>query len=474
RSRQSAAVQQASLAEQAGRAAQAEIERAARQLEQVAAVRGRDGESLAQLTARLERAQADPDLVPPPKDRRQELADQAKAARAAEMEARLALRTVEERARSLAGRSESLRRAAEQERQARARAAAVQAQLAAEAARAEVVARAATWLAGRVEASLALAAAGRAEAGRRRETADAAVAEARRSSRQLADHLETIVDTAHRDELARAQQRMRIDALAERALAEVGLDAEALMAEYGPDRPIPSSQAEPEAEDGPPPTRPFVREEQLKRLRTAERDLQLLGRINPLALEEYDAMQERHRFLAEQLDDLRRTRSDLLAIVDDVDARVQTVFAQAYADVEREFGSVFARLFPGGQGRLFLTEPGQWLTTGVDVEARPAGKNVKRLSLLSGGERSLVAICFLVALFKARPSPFYILDEVEAALDDTNLGRLLEIYEELRRDSQLVVITHQKRTMEIADVLYGVSMRDDGISNVVSQRLRTE
>jgi chromosome segregation protein len=216
----------------------------------------------------------------------------------------------------------------------------------------------------------------------------------------------------------------------------------------------------------------FVRAEQEKRLRAAESNLGVLGKVNPLALEEFDALQERHAFLAEQLDDLRKTRADLADIIAEVDTRVQEVFAEAYADVEVAFEQSFARLFPGGEGRLVLTEPGAWLTTGVDVEARPAGKKVKRLSLLSGGERSLVAVAFLVALFKARPSPFYILDEVEAALDDVNLGRLLQIYEELRENSQLLVITHQKRTMEIADALYGVTMRADGVSAVISQRLR--
>jgi chromosome segregation protein len=215
-----------------------------------------------------------------------------------------------------------------------------------------------------------------------------------------------------------------------------------------------------------------VREDQVKRLRAAERALALLGRVNPLALEEFSALEERHAFLTEQLEDLRRTRKDLLDIVADVDARVQEVFSAAWVDVEREFVDVFGRLFPGGEGRLLLTDPSDLLTTGIEVEARPPGKKVKRLSLLSGGERSLVAVAFLVALFKARPSPFYILDEVEAALDDTNLGRLLEIYEELRENSQLVVITHQKRTMEVADALYGVSMRGDGVSAVISQRLR--
>jgi chromosome segregation protein len=217
---------------------------------------------------------------------------------------------------------------------------------------------------------------------------------------------------------------------------------------------------------------PFVRAEQEKRLRAAERQLAMLGKVNPLALEEFSALEERHKFLTEQLEDLKRTRRDLLDIVREVDQRVEQVFTEAYADVEREFATVFARLFPGGEGRLVLTEPDDMLVTGIEVEARPPGKKIKRLSLLSGGERSLVAVAFLVALFKARPSPFYILDEVEAALDDTNLGRLLEIYEELRDTSQLVVITHQKRTMEVADALYGASMRGDGVTTVISQRLR--
>jgi chromosome segregation protein len=200
----------------------------------------------------------------------------------------------------------------------------------------------------------------------------------------------------------------------------------------------------------------------------------MLGRVNPLALEEFSAMEERHQFLSEQLEDLRATRKDLLDIVKDVDVKVEQVFTEAYADVTKAFDHTFARLFPGGEGRLVLTDPSDMLATGVEVEARPPGKKVKRLSLLSGGERSLVAVAFLVALFKARPSPFYILDEVEAALDDTNLGRLLEIYEELRENSQLLVITHQKRTMEVGDALYGVTMRGDGVSAVISQRLRDE
>ena len=183
-------------------------------------------------------------------------------------------------------------------------------------------------------------------------------------------------------------------------------------------------------------------------------------------------MEERQLFLTEQLEDLKKTRDDLLDIVKEVDARVERVFTEAYTEIAREFEGVFSRLFPGGEGRLVLTDPDNMLTTGVDVEARPPGKKIKRLSLLSGGERSLTAVAFLVALFKARPSPFYVLDEVEAALDDVNLGRLIDIIEELRSTSQLIVITHQKRTMEIADALYGVSMRGDGVTQIIGQRLR--
>ena len=280
--------------------------------------------------------------------------------------------------------------------------------------------------------------------------------------------------------MARTQQRMRIEQLEERALEELGMDPDGLVADYGPDQLVPSNEvsADPAddssdgAEDSVAEPVPFVREEQQKRLRAAERALSMLGKVNPLALEEFSAMEERHKFLTEQLEDLKKTRKDLLDIVKEVDDRVQQVFAEAYADVSNAFDSTFTRLFPGGEGRLVLTEPNDMLNTGIEVEARPAGKKVKRLSLLSGGERSLVAVAFLVALFKARPSPFYILDEVEAALDDTNLGRLLEIYEELRENSQLLVITHQKRTMEVGDALYGVTMRGDGVSAVISQRLR--
>jgi chromosome segregation protein len=279
----------------------------------------------------------------------------------------------------------------------------------------------------------------------------------------------------HRDEMARTEQRLRIEALEQRALEELGVDPETLLAEYAPDQLVPPSLPDPDRPDEPPgdPV-PYVRAEQDKRARAAERALALLGRVNPLALEEFSALEERHQFLTEQLEDLKKTRRDLLDIVREVDERVEQVFTAAYEDTAREFEAVFSRLFPGGDGRLVLTDPSDMLTTGIEVEARPPGKKVKRLSLLSGGERSLVAVALLVAIFKARPSPFYVMDEVEAALDDTNLSRLLTIFDELRESSQLIVITHQKTTMEVADALYGVTMRGDGVTSVISQRLREE
>ncbi|MDO5285678.1 MAG: chromosome segregation protein SMC [Actinomycetia bacterium] len=472
--RQSALAEQLGQLNQTVRAARGEAERLAAQVAQAGQRRAADEQALQELEQRLEHAGSEQDLEEPDPAERDALADRARRARSGEMEARLALRTMEERVRAVAGRAESLRQAAAAERQARARAEARREQLRREGETAQAVHTAAGWLLDRLEQSQQRAATEREAAEAARQQANQVLDEARAEARALAAELESLVDSAHRDELARSEQRMRIESLSQRALSEVGIEPETLVAEYGPTLPVPvlvDPEGLPTADDEPQ-TVPYQRDQQQKRLRSAQRQLQLLGRVNPLALEEFDAMQERHAFLSAQLDDLKRSRADLLAIVDEVDQRVQEVFAAAYQDVAEQFELVFARLFPGGEGRLVLTEPGSWLTTGVEVEARPAGKKVKRLSLLSGGERSLVAVAFLVSLFKARPSPFYILDEVEAALDDTNLGRLLEIYEELRAESQLLVITHQKRTMEVADALYGVTMRDDGVSTVISQRLR--
>lgn len=452
------------------RNAKAEAQRLAEAVAAAEAGRVKDLEGLADLETRLREAEHAPE-EDPDTDTRDRLSEEARTARAAETEARLALRTAEERARAITGRAEGLRRRAQSERQARAAALARREQLLEEGRRGEAVGRAVEVVLARLELSVERALGERTRIEQARTGRETELRETRVRLRDLGRELDELVSEGHRDEMARAQQTMRIEQLSERALEELGLDPDALVADYGPDQPVPSTLEVAEGEEPPAPTA-YDREEQTARLKLAERALAQLGRINPLALEEFSALEERHRFLTEQLEDLRGTRTDLLDIVREVDERVEQVFTEAYADVSAAFDQTFARLFPGGEGRLVLTDPSDMLTTGVEVEARPPGKKVKRLSLLSGGERSLVAVAFLVALFKARPSPFYILDEVEAALDDTNLGRLLEIYEELRESSQLLVITHQKRTMEVGDALYGVTMRGDGVSAVISQRLR--
>ncbi|QGH69916.1 chromosome segregation protein SMC [Pseudactinotalea sp. HY158] len=326
-----------------------------------------------------------------------------------------------------------------------------------------------------IDTSLAAAQRARDEAEAARTARETELGAVRTQVDALAREHAELTDVVHKDEVARAGQRATIEALATRAADELGLDPEELVESYGPHLLIPATSgpsgtagAEDDAEAAPV---PFVRAEQEKRLRKAERALALLGKVNPLALEEHAALEERHNFLSRQLADIKSSRADLLQIVAEIDERVEQVFADAFADTAVQFERVFARLFPGGEGRLLLTDPGDLLTTGIEVEARPPGKKVKRLSLLSGGERSLTAVAILVAIFKARPSPFYVMDEVEAALDDTNLGRLIDIFRELREDSQLIVITHQKRTMEVADALYGVTMRGDGVTTLISQRL---
>ncbi len=415
--------------------------------------------------------------------RRDALHRAATAARTAETEARLALRSLEEQARALGNRAASQERAAATERRAREEAERRARRRRLQACTAEAVLTAAERMLLHVEASVAAAARDRDRAEAVRAGLDAELAELRAADDRLAARVAELTDSVHRDELARTQQRARIQALEERSLEELGLTPDALVEHYGPHLPIPDPAARTDAagpEDagggrdalsGGAEGGPFVRAEQEKRLRRAEKELASLGRVNPLALEEFAALEERHRFLAEQLEDLKRSRQDLRSILREVDEHVERVFTEAYADTAREFEGVFATLFPGGEGRLRLTDPTDMLGTGIDVEARPAGKKIKRLSLLSGGERSLTAMALLVAIFKARPSPFYVMDEVEAALDDRNLGRLLSIFRQLQETSQLIIITHQKRTMEIADALYGVAMRGDGVTTVVGQRL---
>jgi chromosome segregation protein len=468
----------AAIAEELGylgsqaKAATAEAARIDAAIAAVAEARTADLSGLADLELRLSAADAGTDSEPDVTEL-ERLAEAARSARQRETEVRLSLRTAEERSRALHGRADALERSAELERAAHERARVRQERRRREHRAAVSVGRAAEIVLARLESSVASAQERRTEVEGSRAQREAELAARRARVRELEAAHAALTDSVHRDDLLRAEHRLRIEQLEQRALDELGLDLDTLVADFGPHQPVPAGRAAPDDEpDVVVEARPYVREEQQRRLRSAERALAQLGRINPLALEEFDALEERHRFLSEQLDDLKKTRRDLLEIVREVDSRVQDVFAAAYADVAREFAALFTRLFPGGEGSLELTDPDDLLSTGIEVSARPAGKKIKRLSLLSGGERSLVAVTFLLALFRARPSPFYILDEVEAALDDTNLGRLLEIYEELRETSQLVVITHQKRTMEVADALYGVSMRGDGVSALVSSRLR--
>ena len=288
---------------------------------------------------------------------------------------------------------------------------------------------------------------------------------------ELRARLQELTDSVHSVEMNMYERKLQLGQIVEKAADDLGLSEEVLLAEYGPDQMIPPDPADDE-DTVAGELVAFDREQQEARLRKAERKLAQLGRVNPLALEEFDALEKRHQFLVEQLEDVTASRRDLLAIIDDLDETMQGIFAEAFDDTRDAFDRVFPILFPGGEGSLKLTHPDDLLTTGIDVSVKPRGKKIERLSLLSGGERSLAAVALLIAIFIARPSPFYILDEVEAALDDANLGRLLTIMEDLRRDSQLIIITHQKRTMEIADALYGVSMRDDGVSAVVGQRVR--
>jgi chromosome segregation protein len=570
----------------AARAAQEEAARLEAAIASVAGQRERDAAALAGLVAKLAEAEAGEDAEPaaagpgqatetPDRD---SLTARASAAREAETDARLEVRTAEERLRAIAGQADALAAAAVRERRAAEAAVARRRLRAQQAEVAGAVAKGADTALAKIAQSLATAQADREAAEQSSKGRAEALKQVRSRVRAVAADLDRVVDTAHGAEVSRAEQRMRVEQMVARAAEEFGVDTETLLAEYGPDVPVPvfeeagpatsrrrppgssaqggpalapggvvqngaerngatrngaghhgssrdgaerggtgqngagpvavpvaqraplpatAASAEPfaagngvagngasrngadtaangsgQAHPEPVRTIPYVRAEQEKRAATAQRQLDQLGRVNPLALEEYAALEERHQFLANQLEDLKKTRRDLLTVVKEVDDRVQQVFTSAFADTASEFEQIFSRLFPGGEGRLVLTEPDDMLATGIDVEARPPGKKVKRLSLLSGGERSLTAIAFLLAIFKARPSPFYVLDEVEAALDDTNLQRLLGIFDELRGISQLIVVTHQKRTMEVADALYGTSMQGDGVSTVISQRLR--
>jgi chromosome segregation protein len=552
----------------AARAAADEAKRIETSVEAARRTAEKDQAKLAQLRAELAAAEAEEHAAGDAETdnelaaaEREEMTQRAAAARNVEMEARLEVRTVEERLRAISGRADQLAAAAAAERTARAQAAERRRQRGAQAAMARAVAVGAARAVQAAEASQYAADQRRSEVEQAHADSSERLKAVRVQLNAVTAELDTVVNSAHGSEIARNEHRLRLEQLGTHVTDEYGIEPGILVAEYGPGvpvllpednplaiaaikrgtarpapvetTPVDPASAEPAAETAQPgpaasgpaapghaaapgsladalravraeaeagqaaeatadpepgqarrPRKasepsgpeaflvPYVRAEQEERAAEAEKQLAKLGKVNPLALEEYAALQERHQFLATQLEDLRKTRRDLLTVVKEVDDRVQEVFTSAYADTAREFEGLFSRLFPGGSGRLILTEPDDMLTTGIEVEARPPGKKVKRLSLLSGGERSLTAIAYLFAIFKARPSPFYVLDEVEAALDDSNLQRLLRVFAELRESSQLIVITHQRRTMEAADALYGVSMRGDGVSQVISQRVR--
>ncbi len=466
---------------QEARTAEDEWNRLLAQREELEAGRSRTLDEVVELETRLRNAQQTEHVQAAEPVDRQEIVAAADAARSFEVEARLTVRTAEERANAVRGRADSLRRAAAAERDARIRAAQAAAARQRVAAVAAAVAESGRLLAWRLNRVVDAASQLRDEVAAERQQRSAAMAAVREETNLLSARVAALTDSLHRDEVANAQAALRIEQLEQMVLEQFGMAPADLIAEYGPDIPLaPTDQEMAEFEQArergeqvvAPAPMPFDRATQERRAKRAERELNELGRVNPLALEEFAALEERYNFLSTQLEDVKGARKDLLDVVADVDARILQVFSEAFVDVEREFQTVFATLFPGGEGRLRLTQPDDMLTTGIEVEARPPGKKITRLSLLSGGEKALTAVAMLVAIFRARPSPFYIMDEVEAALDDTNLRRLISLFEMLRDRSQLIIITHQKPTMEVADALYGVTMQGDGITAVISQRIR--
>ncbi|MFM8531869.1 MAG: chromosome segregation protein SMC, partial [Ilumatobacteraceae bacterium] len=291
---------------------------------------------------------------------------------------------------------------------------------------------------------------------RRRQTDEVrAIAErleqGRRRRVALDAEISDLRDRSHRTDIEEAESRTRLEAAEDVVRRELAVEPDEAIA--APKPPLPEGVSA------------------VTRVKDLEREIRLLGPINPLALEEFNALQERHKFLEEQLEDVKETRRELTRVITAIDQEIESVFAEAFADVSTHFTALFSVLFPGGQGRLVLTDPESLLNTGIEVEAKPSGKNVKKLSLLSGGERSLTALAVLFAVFRSRPSPFYVMDEAEVALDDVNLHRFLGLIQEFRNEAQLIIVSHQKRTMEAGDVLLGVTMAPGGSSKVVSERV---
>lgn len=408
--------------------------------------------ALGDITERLGRVEADQIEEEPSTENRDAATAALTQIKAMEVEARLNVRSAEERVEAIRGKGDSLRRQADHEKSARARHDQLNRRRRQQAQLAQVVNDAAEDLIARTTDATERATADRDNKLQRRDHMQVMVAKAKDTVHALRTQLDRLTDNAHNSEIAHSQAQVRMEETRKVLADKLGVPADDIIRDY-------------------PPGEDFDVQAEKQRLTQAEKDLAALGKVNPLALEEYRALEERYEFLATQLADVEQAREALNEVIEDVDAKILQLFSDAWQDVQAEFPKVFHTLFPGGEGRLVLTEPEDMLTTGIEVEARPPGKKVKRLSLLSGGEKSLTALAMLVAIFRARPSPFYVMDEVEAALDDVNLRRLIALFEELRNDSQLIVITHQKPTMEVANVLYGVTMRGDGITRVISQRM---
>lgn len=437
-----------------GDAAQRQLERSTAEQQSAEQRLAKATEELDELADRVARVDDEEHTTEPSSAERDAAALHLSQVKAMEMEARLAQRTAEERAQSTRGKAENLRRQARAEEAARKHHQQQQARRAAAREMATCVREQAQRIADRISDALATAETNRSHTEQAHKQWQTTMAQQRDKVSALTAQLGRMNDNAHTAELARTQAQVKIEQAVAGVMEQLGLTAEQLLAEELPeDFDATATKAE---------------------LKKAEKALNSLGKVNPLALEEFKALEERYNFLAQQLDDVERARNDLHEVIADVDATILRLFTEAWNDVEVAFPQVFSTLFPGGAGRLVLTDPDDMLTTGIEVEARPPGKKVKRLSLLSGGEKSLTALAMLVAIFKARPSPFYVMDEVEAALDDVNLRRLIALFEELRKDSQLIVITHQKPTMDVANVLYGVTMRGDGVTRVISQRMAPE
>lgn len=449
-----AAAKRLSALQKQGEAAQRQLERSIAEQQSAEQRLAKATEELDELADRVARVDDEDHTTEPSSAERDAAALHLSQVKAMEMEARLAQRTAEERAQSTRGKAENLRRQARAEEAARKHHQQQQARRAAAREMATCVREQSQRIADRIADALATAEANRSQTEHAHKQWQTTMAQQRDKVSALTAQLGRMNDNAHTAELARTQAQVKIEQAVAGAMEQLGLTAEQLLAEELPeDFDAAATKAE---------------------LKKAEKALNSLGKVNPLALEEFKALEERYSFLAQQLDDVERARNDLHEVIADVDATILQLFTEAWEDVEVAFPQVFSTLFPGGAGRLVLTDPDDMLTTGIEVEARPPGKKVKRLSLLSGGEKSLTALAMLVAIFKARPSPFYVMDEVEAALDDVNLRRLIALFEELRKDSQLIVITHQKPTMDVANVLYGVTMRGDGVTRVISQRMAPE